>query len=79
METGLSSATPLARTARAWHVLPHPQALDRQARALLLLANGRRSLREISCLLGCNVEPLAEQLRQKGLLRTATPEQAGEH
>ncbi len=64
----------LQRTAEAWSLLPHPQALDRRAHALLLLANGHRTLRELSLLVGTNAEPLARQLMQQGLLQDAPAE-----
>ncbi len=58
-----------AKTSRAWEALPHPTLVGRQAHTLLLMANGRRSERELSLLLGEDVCPLAESLRQRGLLQ----------
>ena len=67
------TASPV-RTGQAWHLLPHPEVLGRQAHALLLLSNGRRSLHELSCLMGCDVTPLVAHLQQSGLLQWAPQE-----
>ena len=60
-----------AKTPKAWDALPRPALLGRQAHTLLLMANGRRSLRELSLLMGENVESLAQDLSQAGYLQTA--------
>ncbi len=66
-------STCLAKTRRAWEVLPFPQLLGRQAHTLVLLANGRRSLRELSLLIGDDVTPVAHQLIDTGLLQLQRP------
>ena len=40
------------KTPQAWSTLPHPDVLGREAHTVLLMANGRRSLRELSLLTG---------------------------
>lgn len=61
--------TPLyTRTTMAWQALARPDALDRRAHTLLLLANGRRSLRELSRLLDEDVSARAWQLATQGYL-----------
>ena len=67
------------RTDQAWRLLPHPQTLGRKAHALLLLANGQRSLSELSLLVGVNVAPLARQLMDQGLLQHAPAEPSSAH
>ena len=68
-------STLLAKTRRAWELLPFPQLLGRQAPTLVLLANGRRTLRELSLLIGDDVTPIARRLLDKGLLQMQrTPE-----
>jgi hypothetical protein len=57
-----------AKTPKAWDVLARPQPMDRRARALLLMANGRRSERELSLLLGEDVGDLARRLQHQGYL-----------
>lgn len=76
MPSHADTLTCLQRTAKAWRLLPHPHALGRKAHALLLLANGHRSIRELSVLVGANVAPLARQLMEQGLLQRAPVEQA---
>jgi len=61
----------LARTAQAWRLMPHPQMVGRRIHTLLLLANGHRSLQELSLMLGGDVAPLARQLLEQGLLQEA--------
>lgn len=62
-----------AKTTMAWEALSRPDAVGRQAHTLLLMANGRRSERELSLLLGTDVSELAYGLMEKGyLLNTAT-------
>lgn len=63
------SAACLAKTRRAWDVLPYPQLVGRRAHTLMLLANGRRSLRELSLLVGDDVTPIAHELLSEGLLQ----------
>ncbi|MEZ5643943.1 MAG: hypothetical protein R3E94_00645 [Burkholderiaceae bacterium] len=77
MTSESSSPLRVIRTSRAWQLLPHPQAMGRKAHALLLLANGRRSLGELSLLLGGNILPLIEKLMQQGLLQPAPNEAFG--
>lgn len=63
MEGKLYSKTP-----RAWDALARPDGLDRRAHTLLLMANGRRSLRELSRLLDEDVHELARRLAVQGYL-----------
>jgi hypothetical protein len=70
----LPSATDyLARTGLAWKLLPFPQRLGPQAHSLVLLANGRRTLRELSALLGGDVMPVVRRLLDAGLLQLQAP------
>jgi hypothetical protein len=48
---------------------PWPARMDRQAHTLLLLANGRRTLRELSRLLDEDVSEAARQLAAQGYLQ----------
>lgn len=64
MEGNLYSKTP-----RAWDALARPDGLDRRAHTLLLMANGRRSLRELSRLLGEDVHEPARRLAAQGYLQ----------
>ncbi len=57
------------KTPRAWEALARPDALDRRAHTLLLMANGRRSLTELSRLLGEDVHELAHRLAAQGYLQ----------
>ncbi len=57
------------KTPRAWEALARPDGLDRRAHTLLLMANGRRSLRELSRLLGEDVRDLARRLAAQGYLQ----------
>lgn len=57
-----------AKTPKAWSALSRPDLLDRQAHALMLLANGRRGMRELSMLLGGDVAQLASELMENGYL-----------
>lgn len=68
MQQNRSSAC-LARTRRAWDMLPYPQLVGRRAHTLMLLANGRRSLQELSLLVGIDVTPIAHELLSEGLLQ----------
>lgn len=66
------------KTPQAWSTLPHPDVLGREAHTVILMANGRRSLRELSMLVGSDVTHLAFDLCQAGYLQPvapATPEQ----
>ncbi|MDP2404823.1 MAG: hypothetical protein U1D36_09005 [Hydrogenophaga sp.] len=58
-----------AKTPKAWEALALPGRIGRQARSLLLLANGRRSEKELSILLGDDVSELARGLMQQGYLQ----------
>jgi hypothetical protein len=58
-----------AKTPKAWEALALPGLIDRQARSLLLLANGRRSEKELSMLLGDDVSALAHGLLRQGYLQ----------
>jgi hypothetical protein len=59
----------IAKTPKAWEALPRPHLVGRRAHSLLLLANGRRSARELSALLGTDVSDLTERLVQQGYLQ----------
>lgn len=64
--------TPLYnRTLHAWQALARPDGLglDRRAHTLLLLANGRRTLRELSRLLDEDVSEAAMRLAAQGYLQ----------
>ncbi|MGS5086692.1 hypothetical protein ACVC7V_09280 [Hydrogenophaga sp. A37] len=58
-----------AKTPKAWDALARPGQIGRQAHSLLLMANGRRSERELSMLLGNDVSELAHGLQQEGYLQ----------
>lgn len=60
----------IAKTPKAWEALSRPDLIGRQAHTLLLMANGRRSEKELSLLLGGDVSDLAFGLRQQGYLQT---------
>jgi hypothetical protein len=59
----------IAKTPKAWEALSRPDLVGRRAHSLLLMANGRRSERELSALLGSDVSDLAEGLFQQGYLQ----------
>lgn len=59
----------LAKTSKAWEALSRPDLISRRAHALLLMANGRRSERELTQLLGENINELAQGLLQQGYLQ----------
>jgi len=61
----------IAKTPKAWEALARPDLIGRQAHTLLIMANGRRSEKELSLLLGGDVSELAFGLRQQGYLQTA--------
>jgi hypothetical protein len=58
-----------SKTPKAWEALMQPARIGRRAHALLLMANGRRSARELSALLGDDVWELALGLHQQGYLQ----------
>ncbi len=60
------------KTPQAWSTLPHPDVLGREAHTVILMANGRRSLRELSLLIGSDVSHLAFELCKAGYLQQAT-------
>lgn len=61
------------KTPQAWSTLPHPDVLGREAHTVLLMANGRRSLRELSLLTGYDVTELASELCEAGYLQPVSP------
>ena len=63
MQTNRSAAC-LAKTRRAWDVLPYPQLVGRQAHTLILVFEELRSL-----LVGDDVTPIAHELLSEGLLQ----------
>lgn len=65
----LMNAHLYCKTPRAWEALARPGGLDRRAHTLLLMANGRRSLRELSRLLDEDVQDLAYHLSSQGYLQ----------
>lgn len=67
METPLYNRTP-----QGWQALARPDHLGRRAHTLLLLANGRRTLRELSRLLDEDVSEPAQRLAAQGLLQDAS-------
>jgi hypothetical protein len=60
-----------AKTPKAWEALARPDLIGRQAHTLLLMANGRRSERELSLLLGKDIAELAHGLQRQGYLQAA--------
>ena len=60
------------KTPQAWTTLPHPDVLGREAHTVMLMANGRRGLRELSMLIGNDVSDLAFALCKAGYLQPAT-------
>lgn len=61
------------KTPKAWAALARPTLLGRLPHTLVLMANGRRSLRELSMLTGTNVAEVACELCQKGYLEAQEP------
>jgi hypothetical protein len=59
----------IAKTPKAWEALSRPDLVGRRAHSLMLLANGRRSERELSVLLGDDVSDLARGLLRQGYLQ----------
>ncbi|WP_439518646.1 hypothetical protein [Hydrogenophaga sp.] len=68
----MSTLHRFAKTPQAWEALARPDLVGRRAHTLLLMANGRRSVQELSLLLGEDVAELAIQLQQRGLLLSAS-------
>lgn len=62
-----------AKTPLAWGALSRPDAVDRDTHALLLLANGRRSVHELCVLLGKDIGVLAYELAGQGYLKVVLP------
>ncbi len=61
----------MAKTSKAWDALASPDVIGRRAHGLLLLANGRRSERELSLLLGEErLQELADRLVKQGFLQS---------
>lgn len=56
------------KTPKAWEALAQPALLGRMAHTLVLMANGRRSVRELSLLVGSNIAEVAHRLCQAGYL-----------
>lgn len=56
------------KTPKAWGTLSQPEKLGRLAHTLVLMANGRRSLRELSLLTGTDVAEIAQRLCAAGYL-----------
>lgn len=67
----MTSLERITKTPKAWVALARPDLMGRQAHTLLLMANGRRSEKELSLLLGGDVSELAFGLRRQGYLQTA--------
>jgi hypothetical protein len=65
----MNSIQRFSKTPKAWEALTQPARVGRRAHALLLMANGRRSDRELSALLGDDVSELAQGLHQQGYLQ----------
>lgn len=59
----------IAKTPKAWEALAQPGLIGRRAHTLLLMANGRRSERELADLLGEDIDELAHGLREQGYLQ----------
>lgn len=65
----MNSIQRFSKTPKAWEALMQPARVGRRAHALLLMANGRRSAKELSALLGDDVWELALGLHQQGYLQ----------
>jgi hypothetical protein len=65
----MASIQRFAKTPKAWDALALPGQIGRQAHSLLLMANGRRSEKELSMLLGNDVSELAHGLLLQGYLQ----------
>jgi hypothetical protein len=64
------------KTPKAWATLAQPALIGRLAHTLVLMANGRRSLRELSLLTGTDVTEQAFLLHQAGYLEVQEPPSA---
>lgn len=62
----------IAKTPKAWEALARPDLIGRRAHTLLLMANGRRSERELAQLLGEDIGELAHGLSTEGYLQTTS-------
>lgn len=62
----------IAKTPKAWEALSQPGLIGRRAHTLLLMANGRRSDRELADLLGEDIDELAHGLREQGYLQNTS-------
>ncbi len=63
----------IAKTPKAWAALSMPDLVGRRAHSLLLMANGRRSARELTALLGRDTVELADTLLKLGYLQPVKP------
>ena len=63
------------KTPKAWASLAQPALLGRLAHTLVLMANGRRSLRELSLLTGTDITEQAYLLCEAGYLEAQDPPQ----
>jgi hypothetical protein len=64
------------KTPKAWASLAQPALMGRLAHTVVLMANGRRSLRELSLLTGTDVTEQAYLLPQAGYLEVQDPPRA---
>jgi hypothetical protein len=64
------------KTPKAWASLAQPALMGRLAHTVVLMANGRRSLRELSLLTGTDVTEQAYLLHQAGYLEVQDPPRA---
>ena len=71
--SNLENAMLYNKTPKAWATLAQPALLGRLAHTLVLMANGRRSLRELSLLTGANIAEVAYGLCQQGYLEAQEP------
>jgi hypothetical protein len=67
------------KTPKAWGALAQPEKLGRLAHTLVLMANGRRSLRELSLLTGTNIATVAHRLCAEGYLEAQQAPPAPAH
>jgi len=61
------------KTPKAWASLAQPSIVGRLAHTLVLMANGRRSLRELSLLTGTDITEQAALLQKAGYLVMQEP------
>ncbi|GAA6143867.1 hypothetical protein [Hydrogenophaga sp. 5NK40-0174] len=59
------------KTAKGWSALPEPRLLRPHEHTVMVMANGQRSLAELSQLLGATAEPIAIDLEARGYLKPA--------